>query len=138
MGLNANTAANNTLECIRFSPSKVTINNGSFETAGAAQILGDLTSNVIKNSNTANMTITSTGAYNMVLTSGQNLNLFANSGAVKLNSNDIQIGSNQGVLAINSITIGTVASASIINLNGIVNCPFGFNMSGASSIFSQF
>jgi len=189
VGLNVNTANNNTLECIRWSPSKVTISNGSFETAGATQILGDLTSNVIKNSGTANMSITSTGAYNLVLTSAQNLNLFGTS-AVKLNSNDVQIGSNQGAsagntvligttasntttnipngiktnnitpystgasmslnglqiniganeatLAINSVTIGSVLSASVINLNGIVNTPFGINMTGVASIFSQF
>jgi len=127
VGLNANTAANNTIESIRWSPSKVSISNGSFETAGAAQILGDLTSNVIKNSGTVGMSITSTGAYNMVLTSGQNLNLFANSGAVKLNSNDIQIGSNQGASVNNTVLIGTTAS------NTTTNIPNGLNTNNISS-----
>jgi hypothetical protein len=57
---------------------------------------------------------------------------------LQLNSNTIQIGTNQATLAINTITIGSIASASLINLNGIVSTPFGITMTGASSIFSQF
>ena len=134
--LGLNVGSFNVYESIRWSPAKVTISNGSFETSGAAQILGDLTSNVIKNSGTVGMSITSTGLYNMVLTSGQNLNLFANSGAAKLNSNDIQIGSNQAGNVNNTISIGTTNSGSVCNIpNGVkTNNITPFNTANSMSI----
>ena len=190
LGLNTNTL--NTIESLRWSPTKVSINTGSFETAGNTNIIGSLTCNTINNSganNSAPLTITTTGTNNnIVITSVANTNLFGV--AVKLNSNDVQIGSNQSAgagntiligsttsasicnipngiktntltpfntgnavningltlnigtneatLAINSINIGSVLSASVINLNGAVNTPFGINMTGVASIFSQF
>ena len=53
--------------------------------------------------------------------------------ALNINSNTINIGTNQGIVppAFNTINIGNVASLSVINLNGLVYSPFAFNITGA-------
>ena len=60
----------------------------------------------------------------------------ANSGTTyQINSPSISIGTNESVLSLNTITIGSVSAGSIINLNGVVNSVFPIN---TTSIFSQF
>ena len=46
----------------------------------------------------------------------------------------VNIGTTQGVAAANTINIGSVASISFINLNGVISAPFGIN---TTSIFTQ-
>ena len=73
---------------------------------------GSLRSNSIQNYNSGSLSIDVSG------------------NSLQLNSQTINIGTNQGLLAINSINIGAVTSASIINLNGIVNSTFPINTTG--------
>ena len=67
---------------------------------------------------------------------GGSLSVDVSGNSLQLNSQTINVGTNQGVAALNSINIGALTSASIINLNGIVNC-YSLNMTGLG-IFSQF
>lgn len=129
VGLNTNTL--NTIESIRWSPTKVSINTGNFEVANNASIIGSLTCNTINNSGAANsapLAITTTGANNnIVITSVANTNLFGV--AVKLNSNDVQIGSNQGAGVNNTVLIGSTTSNTTTNIpNGLkTNTIAGYN-----------
>jgi hypothetical protein len=109
LGLNPQTF--NVIEGLRVYPNKTQISNGNLE------VLNSVNVNSINNYN-SNLVLNSTGTNNL-----------------QLNSDTIQIGCNQATLAVNSITIGSVASASVINLNGIVNSTFPIN---TTSIFSQF
>jgi hypothetical protein len=56
------------------------------------------------------------------------------SASIAVNAPTVNIGTNQGIGAANSITLGSLSSISFINLNGIVNAPLGIT---TSSIFSQ-
>jgi hypothetical protein len=73
---------------------------------------GDLNTNTINNSST-----------NLAINSTNN---------VEINSNQINIGTNQPSLIFNTINIGSVLSGSQINLNGIVNSTFTFNIGQVS------
>lgn len=138
LGLNVNTANNNTLECIRFSSAKTTIQTGNFEVVNNASVIGSITCNTINNSGAANsapLAITTTGTNNnIVITSVANTNLFG--AAVKLNSNDVQIGSNQGAGVNNTVLIGSTTSNTTINIpNGIkTNTLTPFNTGNAVNI----
>ncbi len=118
--LGLNIGSFNVYECLRWSPSKVSISNGNLEVTNNSTILGSLTCNTLQNSGATNFAITSTGAANnLVLSSANNLNLFG-TGAIKLNSNLVEVGTNQGTAANNVISIGTVNSLSVTNIpNGI-------------------
>lgn len=187
LGLNVGTL--NIIDSLRWYSTKVVIQTGNFEVVNNTTITGSLICNTINNSGAANsapLAITATGTNNnVVITSAANTNLFGT--AVKLNSNDVQIGSNQGAavnntvligsitsntttnipngiktnyinpyntatavaingaqinigtaqpaVSLNTVNIGSISAASIINLNGIVNSPFGMNITG---IFTQF
>jgi hypothetical protein len=50
---------------------------------------------------------------------------------ININSNQINIGTNQGAAALNNIYIGNLTSGSIIYLNGIVYSPYAFNLTGS-------
>jgi hypothetical protein len=56
------------------------------------------------------------------------------SASIAVNAPTVNIGTNQGVAAANVINIGSVASISFINLNGVISAPFGIT---STSIFSQ-
>lgn len=73
---------------------------------------GSLKTNSIQNYNSGSLSIDCSG------------------NSLQLNSQTINIGTNQGLLAINSINIGAISSASIIYLNGIVNSSFPINTTG--------
>ena len=51
--------------------------------------------------------------------------------SMNINSPQINIGSNQGIGALNTINIGASSSLSTIYLNGIVSSAFGFNLTGS-------
>jgi putative membrane protein len=53
--------------------------------------------------------------------------------ALDINANNINIGTNQGVLGLNTVYIGNALSGTIIYLNGAVSSPYGFNVTGAFS-----
>lgn len=54
--------------------------------------------------------------------------------ALDINANNINIGTNQGVLGLNTVYIGNALSGTIIYLNGAVSSPYSFNVTG---VFSQ-
>ena len=53
--------------------------------------------------------------------------------ALDINANNINIGTNQGILGLNTVYIGNALSGTIIYLNGAVSSPYGFNVTGAFS-----
>lgn len=142
LGLNTNTL--NTLESLRWSSTKVLVQTGNFEVANNASVLGNssvfgsFTTNTIQNTGVANsapLAITTTGTNNnIVITSAANTNLFGT--AVKLNSNDVQIGSNQGAGVNNTVLIGSTTSNTTTNIpNGIkTNTLSPFNTGNAVNI----
>lgn len=113
LGLNVNT--NDTRECFRWYETGCSVNTGDLTVSEGGIIIssGDIKVNTINNRST-NLNIN--GSY-----------------ALNINSNTINIGTNQGIAppAFNSINIGNVASLSTINLNGLVYSPFAFNITGA-------
>jgi len=139
LGLNVNASFNNTLECLKWSQSKVSISSGNLEVLNSASVVGTLTSNTINNTGVANsapLTITATGTNNnIVITSSANTNLVATT-AIKLNSNDIQIGSNQSAAANNTITLGSVSSLTTTNVPYLfkTNSITGYNAATALSL----
>ena len=52
-------------------------------------------------------------------------------GVLDINANNINIGTNQGVLGLNTVYIGNLISGTIIYLNGAVSSPYSFNVTGA-------
>jgi hypothetical protein len=84
-----------------------------------------------------NLTVTPGTLYASNLTSNAGTNLSINAAStnsVSLNASTINIGTNQGVGVANTVNIGAVTSISFINLNGVVNAPFGIT---STNIFSQ-
>lgn len=65
--------------------------------------------------------------------SGNTLDINSNGvgSSMNINSPQINIGSNQGIGAFNTINIGSSSSISTIYLNGIVSSAFGFNLTGS-------
>ena len=113
LGLNVNT--NDTREAFRWFETGCSLPTGDL-TVGEGGIVissGDIKVNTINNRST-NLNIN--GSY-----------------ALNINSNTINIGTNQGVVppAFNTINIGNVASLSVINLNGLVYTAFPVNITGA-------
>jgi len=132
-----------------FTNNGPTIFNGNLTCSSASTLLNSTATQIGTGSASA-LTINSTTtipASNLTLQYGSligntisnynsgSLSINAVANSLQLNSNTINIGVNQGVLANNSINIGAITSASVINLNGIVNSTFPINTTG---IFSQF
>lgn len=113
LGLNVNT--NDTRECFRWYETGCSLPTGdlSISEGNITIASGDIKVNTINNRST-NLNIN--GSY-----------------ALNINSNTINIGTNQGIVppAFNTINIGNVASLSVINLNGLVYTAFPVNITGA-------
>ena len=138
--LGLNVGSLNIIDSLRWYSTKVVIQTGNFEVLNNASVNGSITCNAINNSGAANsapLAFTATGVgNNMVLTSGANLNLFANSGAIKLNSNDVQIGSNQAAAAANTIVLGSISSLTTTSVPYLfkTNSITGYNATTALSL----
>jgi len=113
LGLNVYTT--NVIESFRWFDGGCAVPVGNLTVASGDLTItsGELKVNTIKN-NSIN--------YNLDITSSKDINI---------NSNQINIGTNQGVSALNNIYIGNLASGSIIYLNGIVYSPYAFNLTGS-------
>jgi hypothetical protein len=115
LGLNVNTT--DTREALRWFETGVSLPTGDLtvSTGGIIISSGDIKVNTINNRST-NLNINSSYTLNM-------------------NSDTINIGTSQSVVppAFNSINIGSVASLSVINLNGLVYSPYQMNITGAIS-----
>ena len=113
LGLNVNT--NDTREAFRWFETGCSLPTGDLTVSEGGIVIssGDIKVNTINNRST-NLNIN--GSY-----------------ALNINSNTINIGTNQGVVppAFNTINIGNVASLSVINLNGLVYTAFPVNITGA-------
>jgi len=119
---------------ITLTAGNVNLTNGNVSlTNGDVSILnGDAfltTGNLSLTSGNCNLT---NGDINLV--SGElKTNTIANQSgsALDINANNINIGTNQGVLGLNTVYIGNILSGTIIYLNGAVSSPYGFNVTGA-------
>lgn len=151
LGLNCGTL--NTLECLRWTPTKVSISNGNLEVINNTTVSGSLsagtstltsvTTNTINNTGTANLAISSTGSTrNLTLTSANNIISTASAGNIQLNSNTIQIGSNQSASSNNTVTIGSISANSTVNVPNVLytntigqyNTNLAINATGSNSL----
>lgn len=100
-----------------FSNGNLTLGSGDIGiTNGDLNILnGELKTNTINKYSGTTLDVNSNGV-------GSSMNI---------NSPQINIGSNQGIGALNVINVGSSSSISTIYLNGIVSSAFGFNLTGS-------
>ena len=92
------------------SAATLTINSSTIIPASNMTFqYGSLRTNSIQNYNSGSLSVDCSG------------------NSLQLNSQTVNIGTNQSVMALNTINIGAITSASIINLNGIVNSSFPIN-----------